>query len=113
MILYPAMLRAAFLCTCIGVFLYAPHMAKAEPVDADMHVVLSKIETITTVSKTERVQKPCKRCTLGGAKNAHTQSHHIDDINTMIAIASRYVGSRNPTGVRGKWCKAFVNKVLR
>ena len=31
----------------------------------------------------------------------------------LIAVASRYLGARNPTGARGPWCGHFVNLVLR
>ena len=31
----------------------------------------------------------------------------------LVAIATRYVGARNPTGFRGPWCKAFANMVAR
>ena len=31
----------------------------------------------------------------------------------LLAVASRYVGSRNPTGTRGPWCRDFVNHVVR
>ena len=31
----------------------------------------------------------------------------------LIAIAERYLGSRNPTGARGPWCGHFLNLVLR
>lgn len=31
----------------------------------------------------------------------------------IVAEAARYIGSRNPTGFRGPWCKAFVNMVSR
>jgi uncharacterized protein (TIGR02594 family) len=31
----------------------------------------------------------------------------------LLAVASRYVGGRNPTGTRGPWCRDFVNHVVR
>lgn len=31
----------------------------------------------------------------------------------LLALASRYVGSRNPTGFRGPWCGAFMAMVAR
>jgi uncharacterized protein (TIGR02594 family) len=31
----------------------------------------------------------------------------------LLAVASRYVGARNPTGTRGPWCRDFVNHVVR
>jgi uncharacterized protein (TIGR02594 family) len=31
----------------------------------------------------------------------------------LLAVASRYVGRRNPTGTRGPWCRDFVNHVVR
>lgn len=31
----------------------------------------------------------------------------------IVAEAARYIGSRNPTGFRGPWCKAFVNMIAR
>ena len=33
--------------------------------------------------------------------------------SALVAEAARYVGSGNPTGFRGPWCKAFTNMVLR
>jgi hypothetical protein len=33
--------------------------------------------------------------------------------SNVLAVASHFVGSRNPTGFRGPWCKAFVNMVAR
>ena len=32
---------------------------------------------------------------------------------SIVAEAAHYIGSRNPTGFRGPWCKAFVNMVGR
>ena len=31
----------------------------------------------------------------------------------MLAVASHFVGDRNPTGFHGPWCKAFVNMIAR
>lgn len=31
----------------------------------------------------------------------------------LLNVASRYMGSRNPTGTRGPWCRDFVNHVVR
>lgn len=31
----------------------------------------------------------------------------------LLAVASSYVGRRNPTGTRGPWCRDFVNHVVR
>lgn len=31
----------------------------------------------------------------------------------LLAVASRYVGARNPTGTRGPWCRDFVNYAIR
>ena len=49
------------------------------------------------------------------------ESHRVDYARPMdvrptmqiVAEAARYIGSRNPTGFRGPWCKAFVNMVAR
>lgn len=31
----------------------------------------------------------------------------------IVATAAQFIGSRNPTGFRGAWCKAFANMVAR
>jgi len=48
------------------------------------------------------------------AKARHsTPSRVYSSGATLLNVASRYVGGRNPTGTRGPWCKDFVNHVIR
>ena len=35
------------------------------------------------------------------------------ELHPTLSVASRYLGGRNPTGTRGKWCRDFVNFTLR
>ena len=43
----------------------------------------------------------------------HARPMDIRPTMQIVAEAARYIGSRNPTGFRGPWCKAFVNMVAR
>lgn len=35
------------------------------------------------------------------------------ELHPTLRVAARYLGARNPTGTRGKWCRDFVNFTLR
>ena len=53
--------------------------------------------------------KTCRRCRPASRPQQVTQGRSSD----LIAIAFRYLGSRNPTSQRGPWCGHFLNMVLR
>lgn len=56
---------------------------------------------------------PAHKITARGVRRAHTLGNADSKSAPLLAVASRYVGGRNPTGTRGPWCRDFVNHVVR
>ena len=89
----PPLRRFFYVCATAGAVLLGCRAVNAEPTG-----VGGMGEELTKVPKT-----------LIRGEKAHSRLPSSD----LIAVASRYLGSRNPTGFRGQWCAAFVSLVLR
>ena len=95
-IVSPPLRRFFYVCLVAVLLALGCRAVNAEPIGAD--AVIREFRTTAV---------PCRRCIV----KPHAQpSGNSED---LIAVAMRYLGSRNPTGKRGPWCGHFLNLVLR
>lgn len=89
----PPLRRLFYACLAAAVLIVGARSVNAEPVGAGVATYV-----------TSPSAKACPRCIV---------KPHGDPAHGVIAVATRYLGSRNPTRQRGPWCGHFVNLVLR
>ncbi len=96
--------RAAFLCIAFVAF---ASNSQAEPTEAEASTQIASQPGQNKPSVCRRGHRNCRPGSKYEAYPAHSAR------GNLIANASRYIGSRNPTGFRGPWCAAFLNMTLR
>ena len=101
--LSPPLRRFFYVCMMAGLVMLGCRAVNAEPTGAGAAVNFPDLGSM--------VAKPCRRCIVKPHGESYGQPSGKS--GDLIAVASRYLGSRNPTRQRGPWCGHFLNLVLQ
>jgi uncharacterized protein (TIGR02594 family) len=100
-----ALLLGLAIATTFLALVLLPHRAFAQETNAQFW---------NAEAERQAALRPAHRTTARGVRNAHRGASTVSRSSApLLAVASRYVGGRNPTGTRGPWCRDFVNHVVR
>lgn len=98
------LLALAMLASFLGVILLTPR-AFADESNAEFWNAEAARVASSASKPARRTAPPSRHYTPPARSNASGAP--------LLAVASRYMGGRNPTGTRGPWCRDFVNHVVR
>ena len=98
----------------IGIFASAPAKANYDDTSMSSYIGVSPDNTPALVSApAQRVRANRHGRFAARAQSSDARAEVQSGASDLVAVASRYIGARNPTGFRGPWCKAFANMVAR